>query len=203
MIESLKYVVARNDIARTVTASPTGLGIPIACALRIQTGILPVRGSDVLFKLDAPPFPMVINDGHRYLVPRDDGHVLAGSCEEEVGFNSHTTERMILELQAWARSLYPGLTSSKVVRSWAGLRPGSFDFLPLPWYPASLWERLHRCGAFSTRLALVDRDCLLMRQWMSGEPTEVDLGPFCVERGRTLGSQLHQEPGTGMAGSGK
>jgi glycine oxidase len=146
---------------------------------------------------------MVINDGHRYLVPRDDGHVLAGSCEEEVGFNTQTTESMILELQAWAKSLYPELTSSKVVRVWAGLRPGSFDSYPYLGTLHPYGNGYIAAGHFRHGLHWSTATAVLMRQWMSDEPTEIDLGPFCVVRGKTLGSQLHQEPGTGMAGNGK
>ena len=39
----------------------------------------PVRGQMVLFKLPTPPFSSVVNEGTRYLVPRDDGHILAGA----------------------------------------------------------------------------------------------------------------------------
>ena len=39
----------------------------------------PVKGHIVLYKLDQQQFSPVINEGSRYLVPREDGHVLAGS----------------------------------------------------------------------------------------------------------------------------
>ncbi len=38
---------------------------------------------------------MILNEGHRYLVPRDDGLVLAGSCEEDVGYDESTTDEML------------------------------------------------------------------------------------------------------------
>ena len=47
--------------------------------LGIATGILPVRGQMVLFQCPQPPITRVINEGSRYLVPREDGRVLAGS----------------------------------------------------------------------------------------------------------------------------
>ncbi len=55
--------------------------------LGIASGILPVRGQMVLYRLDQQRWLPNINDGHRYLVPRSDGLVLAGSCEEEVGLS--------------------------------------------------------------------------------------------------------------------
>ena len=58
----------------------------------------PVRGQLALYRLsdnstanwsDSP----IINEGSRYLVPRSDGHVLAGATIEEVGFDCRTHRR--------------------------------------------------------------------------------------------------------------
>lgn len=156
----------------------------------IDSGVMPVRGQMVLYKLDAPIFPMVINDGHRYLVPRDDGHVLAGSCEEEVGFDPRTTPAMIEQLHTWANGICPALTSDRIARTWAGLRPGSFDSYPYLGTLHPFENAFIAAGHFRHGLHWSPATALLMFQWMSGQPTEIDLGPFCVQRGQTLGSQL-------------
>ena len=65
----------------------------------------PVRGQLALYRLSEnstanwsdSPF---INEGSRYLVPRSDGHVLAGATIEEVGFDCHTTEDEVADLRA-------------------------------------------------------------------------------------------------------
>src|SRR5204862_1861913 len=77
--------------------------------LGVRAGILPIRGQMVLFRCQEPPIRRILNEGSRYLVPRDDGHVLAGSTEEEVGFDKRTTEAAIAELAAFARELVPAL----------------------------------------------------------------------------------------------
>jgi glycine oxidase len=158
--------------------------------LGIETGILPVRGQMVLFKLDQPLFSMVINEGHRYLVPRDDGYVLAGSCEEEVGFDTRTTPEMIDQLKDWALKICPVLGSAKVERTWAGLRPGSFDSLPYLGTLHPLENGFIAAGHFRHGLHWSTATGVLMYQWMSGQKTEIDLKPFCVQRGQTLGLQL-------------
>ena len=158
--------------------------------VHIQTGILPVRGQMVLYKLDHPIFSMVINDGHRYLVPRDDGYILAGSCEEEVGFDSRTTKEMIEPLQKWAFKTCSALTPARVERTWAGLRPGSFDTLPYLGTLHPFENGFIAAGHFRHGLHWSTATGLLMYQWMSGEKTEIDLKPFCVQRGQTLGMQL-------------
>ncbi len=155
--------------------------------LGIETGILPVRGQMVLYKLDNPLFSMVINDGHRYLVPRDDGYVLAGSCEEEVGFDARTTLEMIDPLKEWALKVCPMLASAQVERTWAGLRPGSFDSLPYLGTLHPFENGFIASGHFRHGLHWSTATGVLMYQWMSGQKTEIDLKPFCVQRGQTLG----------------
>jgi len=154
----------------------------------IETGILPVRGQMVLYKLDEPLFSMVINDGHRYLVPRDDGYVLAGSCEEEVGFDHRTTPEMIEPLKEWAMGICPELSRAVVERVWSGLRPGSFDSLPYLGTLHPFENGFVAAGHFRHGLHWSTATGLLMYQWMNGQKTEIDLKPFCVQRGQTLGS---------------
>lgn len=149
----------------------------------IETGIMPVRGQMVLYKLDAPWFSCVINEGHRYMVPRDDGHLLVGSCEEEVGFDASTSDSMIEELREWACSVLPDLRYATVKRSWAGLRPGSFDSYP---YLGSVpgQEGVYiASGHFRHGLHWSTGTAVLMQQLMAGERTEMDLEPFRVLRG--------------------
>jgi len=155
----------------------------------IETGVLPVRGQMVLYKLDKPLFAMVINDGHRYLVPRDDGYVLAGSCEEEVGFDCQTTSEMIDPIQEWAVKICPDLSKAAIERVWAGLRPGSFDTLPYLGTLHPFENGYVAAGHFRHGLHWSTATGLLMYQWMSGQKTDIDLKPFCVQRGQTLGLQ--------------
>ena len=93
--------------------------------------VMPVRGQIVQLQLPAPPFRCVIELGKRYLVPRRDGLILIGSTEENAGFAKHTTTEGISGLLEFAKSLVPSLAHAEVVHTWAGLRPGSPDELPL------------------------------------------------------------------------
>lgn len=177
-----RYAAERVCITAGAWTALTTLDQPL------QTGIYPVRGQMVLFRGDAPLFQPVINEGHRYLVPRDDGFLLAGSCEEEVGFDERTTPEMIEPLTQWARDLIPSLESVPVVRSWSGLRPGSIDGLPylgkVPHY-----ENLYlAAGHFRHGLHLSPITAQCMFALMAGQPTSVDLSPFRLTRGKTYSS---------------
>lgn len=151
--------------------------------LNAPTGVLPIRGQMLLFRTAAPPCHRVLNDGPRYVVPRDDGHVLVGSTEEEVGFDCRTTPEGVADLERFARELVPGLRSAELVRAWAGLRPASFDHLP---YLGSVpeWRNAYAAaGHFRSGLYLSPATAVVVGQVMRGLRPEIDLAPFQLRRG--------------------
>lgn len=86
-----------------------------------------LAGSDAAFGSDADPG--ALRGG--YLVPRADGRVVVGSTMEHTGFRKEVTADGILHLLHLARTLAPGLGAAPLLRTWAGLRPGSPDGMPL------------------------------------------------------------------------
>ncbi len=102
----------------------------LAHRLDCNLGILPIRGQILLFNTPRKSFRHIINEGSRYLVPRDDGRVLVGATEEEVGFDSSTTEEALVELREFAYELIPALRAATIEKQWSGLRPASFDGWP-------------------------------------------------------------------------
>jgi glycine oxidase len=153
--------------------------------LGVQIGVLPVRGQMVLFQCPVRPFQRVLNEGSRYLVPRDDGRVLAGSTEEEVGFDKATTADAIRDLWQFAVELVPGLRHETVEQTWAGLRPGSFDGFPYLGPIPSLKNAFVAAGHFRSGIHLSPGTAVVMSQLMRGQRPEIDLSPFSVARGLT------------------
>jgi len=92
--------------------------------------VYPVRGQMLLFKVKPRVLKTVIYRDGRYLIPRKDGHVLAGSTLERVGYDRSTTDVAQKALLAFASSLVPSLNADVLVRHWSGLRPGSKGNLP-------------------------------------------------------------------------
>ena len=154
----------------------------ILSQLGISVGILPIRGQIVLFRCQQPPIKRVINEGSRYLVPRDDGRVLAGSTEEEVGFDKRNTDEAIADLTAFAQCLVPALADAAIERTWAGLRPGSFDGLPYLGRLPGLSNTFVAAGHFRTGLYLSPATAMVMSQLLCGEQPQIDLAPFRVGR---------------------
>jgi len=70
--------------------------------------------------------------GHSvYLVPRDDGELVVGATQEEMGQDTRVTAGGIWELLRDAHTLLPGLTEFTFAEATAGLRPGTPDNAPL------------------------------------------------------------------------
>ena len=66
-----------------------------------------------------------------YLVPRDDGGLVLGATQTEVGFDTTVTVGGVRDLLRDAERIAPGIAEYALVESAAGLRPGSPDNLPL------------------------------------------------------------------------
>lgn len=91
----------------------------------------PMRGQMLLYKLAEPVLPHILYQEDFYLIQRRDGHVLAGSTVEDVGFDKSTTPDVAARLAARAVALLPQLAGAPLVRHWSGLRPGSPDNMPV------------------------------------------------------------------------
>lgn len=92
--------------------------------------IKPVLGQMILFKADPELLHRIILYHGHYVIPRRDGHILAGSTLEHVGFEKKTTAEGLVELQQAAFELVPALESCPIEKHWAGLRPGSPTGIP-------------------------------------------------------------------------
>ena len=151
----------------------------------------PVRGQMALFKLPLQKFVPIINEGSRYLVPRSDGHVLAGSTVEEVGFNSSVDPKDIENLQAWAGQLVPALCQDTFVTAWAGLRPGTYDGFPYLGLIGRSTNTFVATGHFKTGLHLSTATAVVMADLLEDRIPSIDLSPFAPAR-----AEFHQSTET-------
>lgn len=89
----------------------------------------PMRGQMIAYKSKALRHAIWGEDG--YLVPKPHGFIWAGATVEDVGFRKRTTDRALAGLRRMATDLVPALREAPVASSWAGLRPGSPDGMPV------------------------------------------------------------------------
>ncbi len=147
-----------------------------------KSEVVPIKGHMLLFKLPSRCFSRVLNEGNRYLVPRKDGHVLVGSSEEETGFDKSLSESEIANLKTFARGILPILDDSKLVKTWTGLRPMSFDQIPYVGQHSEIENLFIATGHYRGGLQLSTGTAHVLTQLISGEPVEFDLNELRPER---------------------
>jgi len=103
----------------------------LAQRLGANIPVRPVRGQ--MLSLDGPPGGLshMIWGSRAYLIPREDGQTYVGATVEDVGYRKHTTEAGLHELRSGAAAVVPALANASERRSWAGLRPGTPDDMPI------------------------------------------------------------------------
>ncbi len=102
-------------------------GLPHSCVPPIE----PVKGQMVALAVPAGFVQRPTWVPGAYLVPRDDGRLLIGATVESVGFDERVTAQGVHELLHAALGAAPALAGFSITESWAGIRPGTPDGLPL------------------------------------------------------------------------
>lgn len=151
-------------------------------SLGVSLPVTPVRGQMVQLKVPHLPFTCVIERGRRYIVPRADGLILVGSTEERVGFEKRTTAEGIAGLIDFARSIVPELGTAEMVRSWAGLRPGSPDDLPFIGRIPDFANLFVGAGHFRSGLQMSPGTGSILADLILGRESAIDPAGLTVDR---------------------
>lgn len=107
-------------------AAGTLAGLPRPVPVR------PIRGHMLRYPAGVPaPEPLVASHDARYLVPRADGSMLAGSTMDDVGFDRSLSEEALRTVRDGAVRLLPALGRWQPAERWAELRPISADNDPI------------------------------------------------------------------------
>jgi glycine oxidase len=148
-------------------------GLPLG-QLAPVPNIRPMRGQMLLYPPGSHSLDHIILDNGFYLVPRLDGHLLAGSTVEDAGFEAVTTTEALKSLHQNACRILPSLKNHTPIKSWAGLRPGSPDNLPLiDRHPdfKNLWVHT---GHFRYGVTMAPASSRLLAELISGETPFLD-----------------------------
>ena len=73
----------------------------------------------------------VLRSKRGYIVPRADGRIVAGSTLEDAGFDKGVSAEGLRQIGSAAFELCPDLKDAEILETWAGLRPGTPDDLPI------------------------------------------------------------------------
>jgi glycine oxidase len=117
--------------AGTVVVANGAWAADLVASLGLILPVKPVRGQMLAVRTVPRAVQQVIYGRHMYVVPRAEGETLIGATVEDVGFRREVTLEGLEELVQAGRRIVPGMMGQPVARTWAGLRPGSPDGLPL------------------------------------------------------------------------
>ena len=144
----------------------------------LDLDIRPIRGQMLLFKTAPGTLRTIILKNGIYLIPRLDGHILAGSTLEDVGFDKTTTEEAKAMLYAQATGILPLLKQAPLVQHWAGLRPGSPDNIPTIDRHPQLENLYISSGHFRYGVTMAPASAEIMTNLILGRPQAMDIAPY-------------------------
>lgn len=116
-----------------------------------------------------------------YLVPRSSGKIFIGATVEDVGFDKSVNPPVINQLVAAAAKYLPALASAPILQSWAGLRPGTPDDLPIIG-PTARPRVFAATGHFRNGILLAPVTAKIMVDLVQGRPSPKDIRAFSPTR---------------------
>jgi len=139
--------------------------------------VRPAKGQMVSLRAERVKIERVLWSDKIYLVPRNDGRILAGATVEYVGFDKTVTAGALEKLLGSAILLAPELAHARVEETWAGLRPDSPDHLPILGQ-ADIDGLLIATGHFRSGILLTPITARLIREWVTEQHVSVDWERF-------------------------
>jgi glycine oxidase len=143
--------------------------------------VRPAKGQIIALRADDLKIERVLWSEKIYLVPRNDGRILAGATVEYTGFEKGVTAGGIEKILSGALELSPGLADARVEETWAGLRPDSPDHLPILG-PTDLDGLLIATGHFRGGILLTPITAKLISEWVTQQRVSVDWDRFSPMR---------------------
>ena len=143
--------------------------------------VKPAKGQMIALRADDLEIERVLWSEKIYLVPRNDGRILAGATVEYVGFDKRVTAGGIEKNLSAAIELVPGLKNAHIEETWAGLRPDSADHLPILG-PTNLEGLVMATGHFRSGILLTPVTARLVREWITEQKVSLDWERFSPMR---------------------
>ena len=165
----------RADRFVVATGAWSGLMLP---GLAGVPNIRPIRGQMLLFKQTPGMLDTILYRKGLYLIPRRDGHILAGSTLEDAGFDKATDAATRQRLHGEAAELLPALAGLEPVQHWAGLRPGSPDNIPVIDRHPDFDNVFVNVGHYRYGVTLAPASAELLVDLMEGNTPVLDPAPY-------------------------
>jgi len=150
----------------------------------------PVRGQMVSFSVTEQPLNHVVYSRRGYLIPRNSGHIIAGSTTELVGFDKSVTIGGVANILSHALEIMPSANQQPITETWAGLRPHSPDGLPLLGPDPRIEGLIYATGHYRNGILLTPITAQAISELIIKGESSINLSPFSISR-QTLRRAAH------------
>ena len=144
--------------------------------------IQPVRGQMICLESKPQLTRHVLYSPRGYLVPRQDGRLLAGSTSENAGFAKRVTAGGISSILRNTLEISPDIAKLPLVDTWAGLRPRPADGLPVLGACGEIDGVFYATGHYRNGILLAPLTVELITEAIVGGATSPLLAPFSPDR---------------------
>lgn len=213
IIENTAVTALQFQNDRVVSVS-TSAGETLSCGLLINAAgawagelgkmaglnipVEPVKGQIVLSERLPKILKGCLSTSDCYLAQKDNGEVLIGSTTEYAGFDVTGSLNEIRGLCSGAVKAIPLLRDMHIKRTWAGLRPGTPDEIPILGPTQKVKGYLNACGHFRTGIVASAITGEILARLVLGGELPVDLTPFLLDRFENA-QHTHATPHTAAA----
>lgn len=136
--ENARVVSVRDGVVSTARQPYRADAVVIACGAwssLIEAAVplpaaVPVRGHLIGYQRPLRWLAPIVRHQQSYLLQRESGLVIAGTSEEQAGFNREIDPEIARDIAARAARLFPAL-ANQTYETWIGFRPGSEAGHPL------------------------------------------------------------------------
>ncbi|UZE95598.1 glycine oxidase ThiO [Alkalimarinus alittae] len=150
-------------------------------AVGVSLPVEPVRGQMILFNAKPGIVNRVVLSDGKYVIPRRDGRVLAGSTLEYVGFDKQTTGKAKQQLADTAIDMFPALAGAQIEHHWAGLRPGAPEGIPFIGAVPEIKNLYVNAGHFRNGLVLAPAAVRVMTSLLLEQESPVNPEPYALK----------------------
>ncbi len=150
--------------------------------LLASAGIVPVRGQMIALSAGPASLKHVVYSHRGYLIPRSNGAIIAGSTTENADFNKAVTAGGVASIIAAAIETMPMANDMTIVETWAGLRPGTADGLPVIGEDPQISGLYYATGHYRNGILLSPITAEAIAQLILKGSAQVDLSPFSITR---------------------
>lgn len=145
--------------------------------------VRPVRGQMLRYRDPVPGLTRLVAEHQgKYLVPRADGSILAGSTMVDRGFELATEDAEAAQIAAAATRLLPGVGVAEAAERWVGFRPMAPDRFPILGPDPQIRGLFYAAAYGRNGILLGPLGGAILADLCLGEEPRADWRPFGIDR---------------------